>query len=129
MPAFHEPGPGLEVIVNKAAWDELTPDLQAIIEAAASAAASETYADFVYHNIDAYGPLIEEHGVQVRAFSEPIVKAMGEAWQATSAEMAAADPMTKRVVDSFQSFLVKAQPYAEVFDGRTLEMRRIVLGV
>ena len=102
---------------------------QAIIEAAASAAASETYADFVYHNIESYGPLIEEHGVQVRTFSEPIVKAMGEAWQATSAEMAAADPMTKRVVDSFQSFLLKAQPYAEMFDGRTLAMRKIVLGV
>lgn len=129
VPAFHEPGPGLEVIVNKAAWEELSPDLQAIIEAAASAAASETYADFVYHNIDAYGPLIDEHGVQVRTFSDPIVKAMGEAWQATSAEMAAADPMTKRVVESFQSFLLKAQPYAEVFDGRTLEMRKIVLGV
>lgn len=129
VPAFHEPGPGLEVIVNKEAWAELTPDLQAIIEAAASAAASETYADFVYHNIESYGPLIEEHGVQVRTFSEPIIKAMGEAWQAASAEMAAADPMTKRVVDSFQSFLLKAQPYAEMFDGRTLAMRKIVLGV
>ena len=56
VPAFHEPGPGLEVIVNKAAWDGLTPDLQAIIEAAASAAASETYADFVYHNIEFLRP-------------------------------------------------------------------------
>ena len=34
VPAFHEPGPGLEVIINKAAWDGLTPDLQAIVEAA-----------------------------------------------------------------------------------------------
>ena len=53
---------------------------------------------------------------------------MGDAWQATSAEMAANDPMTKRVVESFQSFLGKAQPYAETFDGRMLSMRRIVLG-
>ena len=45
-------------------------------------------------------------------FSDAIVKAMGEAWQATSAEMAAQDPMTKRVVESFQAFLAKAQPYA-----------------
>ena len=63
-----------------------------------------------------------------REVAAEVGKAMGEAWQATSAEMAAADPMTKRVVDSFQSFLLKAQPYAEMFDGRTLAMRKIVLG-
>ena len=116
------------MIVNKAAWDELTPDLQAIIEAAASAAASETYADFTYHNIESYGPLLAETGVQVRGFSDEIVKAMGEAWRAVSAELAAKDPMTARVVASFEAFLTKAQPYAETFDGRMLAMRRIVLG-
>ena len=42
VPAFHEPGPGLEVMVNKAAFDQLTPDLKAIVEAAALAASSET---------------------------------------------------------------------------------------
>jgi TRAP-type mannitol/chloroaromatic compound transport system substrate-binding protein len=115
------------VIVNKAAWGELGPDLQAIIEAAASAAAAETYADFTYHNIESYGPLLAESGVQARGFSDEIVAAMGEAWRAISAEMAAADPTTRRVVDSFDAFLKKAQPYAEAFDGRMLAMRRIVM--
>jgi TRAP-type mannitol/chloroaromatic compound transport system substrate-binding protein len=128
VPAFHEPGPGLEVIVNKAAWGELAPDLQAIVEAAASAAAAETYADFSYHNIESYGPLLAEGGVQVRGFSDEIVAAMGQAWRAISAEMAAADPTTGRVVESFDAFLAKAQPYAEAFDGRMLAMRRIVQG-
>jgi TRAP-type mannitol/chloroaromatic compound transport system substrate-binding protein len=128
VPAFHEPGPGLEVIVNKAAWATLPPDLQAIVEAAASAAANETLADFVYHNVESYEPLLEEQGVERRTFSDAIVKAMGEAWRATSEEMAASDPMTRRVVDSFGAFLKKAQPYAEAFDGRMLAMRRIVLG-
>jgi TRAP-type mannitol/chloroaromatic compound transport system substrate-binding protein len=127
VPAFHEPGPGLEVIVNKAAWDQLTPDLQAIIEAASSAAAAETLADFTYHNIESFGPLVSENGVQVRTFSDPIVRAMGEAWKATWEEMAARDSMTRRVSDSFLSFLSRAQPYAETFDGRMLAMRRIAL--
>jgi TRAP-type mannitol/chloroaromatic compound transport system substrate-binding protein len=127
VPAFHEPGPGLEVIVNKEAWNQLTPDLQAIIEAAASAAASETFADFTYHNIESYAPLINENGVEVRTLADPIVKALGEAWRAVQEEMAAKDPMTRRVVDSFQAFLKKAQPYAQTFDGRMLAMREIVL--
>ena len=128
VPAFHEPGLGLEVIVNKEAWNELTPDLQAIVEAAASAAAAETLADFTYHNIESFGPLLAEAGVEVRGFGDPIVKAMGEAWAAVSEEYAAKDPMTRKVVDSFDAFLRKAQPYAETFDGRMLAMRKIALG-
>ena len=34
VPAFHEPGPGLEIIVNKASWQKLSPDLQTIVETA-----------------------------------------------------------------------------------------------
>lgn len=127
VPAFHEPGPGLEVIVNKAAWDELTPDLQAIIEAAVSAAAAETYADFVYHNIESYQPLLAENGVQVRTFSDEIVKAMGTASMAMYEELAASDPMTKKVHESFMTFLRKAQAYGDIFDGQTLAMRKLVL--
>jgi TRAP-type mannitol/chloroaromatic compound transport system substrate-binding protein len=127
VPAFHEPGPGLEIIVNKEAWSELTPDLQAIVEAAASAAAGETLADFTYHNIESFAPLLVESGVELRSFDEPIVRAMGEAWAAVSEEYAAKDPMTRRVVDSFNAFLRKAQPYAAAFDGRMLAMREIVL--
>jgi TRAP-type mannitol/chloroaromatic compound transport system substrate-binding protein len=127
VPAFHEPGPGLEVIVNKAAWDELTPDLQAIIEAAAVAAAGETLADFVYHNIESFGPLLAENGVEVREFTDPVVDALGKAWAEVAAEYAAKDPLTRKVVESHDAFLKKAQPYAERFDGRMLAMRRIVL--
>lgn len=127
VPAFHEFGPGLEIIVNKAAWAQLPPDLQAIIEVAASAEANDTYADFVYHNIESFGPLVAENGVQVRTFSEPIVKAMGSAWQATYEELTASDPMTKRVHDSFMAFLKKAQAYGELFDGQVLAMRKLVL--
>lgn len=127
VPAFHEPGAGLEVIVNKAAWDGLAPDLQAIIEAAASAAANETLADFTYHNIESFGPLVQEHGIELRTFSDEIVRAMGQAAMATFAEIAAKDPMAKRVNDSFMAFLRKAQAYGERFDGRMLAMRRLVL--
>ena len=126
VPAFHEPGPGLEVIVNKAAWDELTPDLQAIIEAPPRPRRGDLCRlHLPQHRV--LRPLIAENGVQVRGFSDEIVKAMGEAWQATSAEMAAKDPMTAGGRE-LPGLPAKAQPYAETFDGRTLAMRRIVRG-
>lgn len=128
VPAFHEPGPGLEVIVNKEAWAKLAPDLQAIVAAAASAAAAETLADFTFHNIESYGPLLAEAGVEARGFPDPVVAALGRAWAEVSAEYAAKDPATARVVASFAAFLRKAEPYGQAFDARMLAMRRIALG-
>src|SRR3546814_13387651 len=56
-PAFHEPGPGLEISVNKAKFEALPADLQAIVRYAAAATAQGTTTDFTYHNIQAFKPL------------------------------------------------------------------------
>ena len=127
VPAFHEPGPGLEIIVNKADWQKLSPDLQAIVEAAASATANETYADFVYHNVEAFQPLLKEEGVQLRTFNDEIVQALAKATHEVLAELAAKDPMTRKVNDSFTSFLGKAVYYADKFDLRMQQMRDIYM--
>jgi TRAP-type mannitol/chloroaromatic compound transport system substrate-binding protein len=127
VPAFHEPGPGLEIIVNKKSWQKLSPDLQAIVEAAASATANETYADFVYHNVLAFRPLLEEHGVQLRGFNDEIVQALAKATHEVLAELAAKDPMTRKVNDSFFAFLGKAVYYADKFDLRLQQMRDIYM--
>jgi TRAP-type mannitol/chloroaromatic compound transport system substrate-binding protein len=126
-PAFHEPGPGLEVIVNKAVWARLPPDLQAIVDAAASATANETYADFVWHNIEALGPLLAENEVQLRTFDDAIVKAMVVAARAALAELSEKDAATRKVHASFADFLAKAVPYAGRFDRRMQEMRELFL--
>jgi TRAP-type mannitol/chloroaromatic compound transport system substrate-binding protein len=127
VPAFHEPGPGLEVIVNKDRWNDLPPDLQAIVEGAASAAANETYADFVYHNVDAFGPLLAENGVQLRTWPDDVVKALGKTTFEVLDELSKTDELTGRIHASFMSFLRKADPYAMKFDARMLEMRHMVL--
>jgi TRAP-type mannitol/chloroaromatic compound transport system substrate-binding protein len=128
VPAFHEPGPGLEIIVNKARWQALAPDLQAIVEAAAAATANDTYADFVWHNIDAFGPLLAEEGVELRTFSDEIVQALGKATLEVFADLAATDPMAARVHELFMSFLRKADAYGMEFDVPLLRWRHAVLG-
>ena len=127
VPAFHEPGPSLEVMVNKAAYEALTPDLRAVVEAAALASATESYADFTYHNIETFEPLVAEDKVEVRAFPDEVVRAMGKATFEVFEELAARDATAKRVHDSFAGFLRKADRYGQRFDLRLLEMRRLVL--
>ncbi|MDF1587389.1 TRAP transporter substrate-binding protein [Marinimicrococcus flavescens] len=126
VPAFHEPGPGLEILVNKDEWNKLPADLQEIIKTAASATANETLADFLYHNIESFGPLLSD-GIELRAFPEDVVRAMAKESFEVFEEMAAQDPLTRKVHDSFMAFLKKAVVYNERFDTRLQAMRKLAL--
>jgi TRAP-type mannitol/chloroaromatic compound transport system substrate-binding protein len=126
-PAFHEPGPGLEIIVNKEVWASLSPDLQAIVEAAASATANETTADFVWNNVQSLEPLLSENDVELRTFSDEIVTRLAQAARESLEELAATDEQTRKVHDSFMSFLTRAVPYYGRFEGRMQQMREIFM--
>jgi TRAP-type mannitol/chloroaromatic compound transport system substrate-binding protein len=126
-PAFHEPGPGLEIIINKAVWEGLPPDLQAIIETAASATANETYADFVWHNVQSLDPLVAENEIELRTFSDEIVRAMAGAARESFEELAARDELTRKAHSSFMDFLEKAVPYHQRFESSIQQMREVFL--
>jgi len=126
VPAFHEPGPGLEVIVNREKYEALPADLKKIVEVAARAAAHETLADFTYHNITTFGPLLAEEGVELRTFPDEITRALGEKTKEVLAELAATDALTGRVHASFRDFLGQAHRYNRHFDERLLAMRALV---
>jgi len=122
-PSFHEPGPGLEIIVNKDRYAELTPDMQAIIKAAAAATAFETLADFNYHNIVTYPELLAEEGIESRQWPDDVVDAMArETWNVLE-DLAATDDHTRRTHESFMDFLKKCDRYASDFDGAILRLR------
>lgn len=127
VPAFHEPGPGLEIIVNRDNYEALPDDLKAIVRVAASAAAHETLADFTYHNVVAFEPLLREEGVELRQFSDAIVEALGRTTKEVLEELAATDELTARVHRSFSDFLARAARYGRHFDQRLLAMRGLAL--
>jgi TRAP-type mannitol/chloroaromatic compound transport system substrate-binding protein len=128
MPGFHEPGPGLEVIVNREVHESLEPELQAVLRSAAQATAFETLADFTYNNIMSFRPLIEEHGVEVRRFSDEIVQRLSEVTGEVLAELAAADPLTAKVHEAYIAFLDRAREYAPHGEQGILNMRSAVAG-
>lgn len=127
-PAFHEPGPALEVIVNKDRWAELSPDLQEIVRRAAQASSAEALADFTYHNIRTFGEL-DKYGVELRTWPEDIVQAMGTATAEVLAEVAETDDMTRKVHASYMDFVKQATRYQHWFDRRLMAMREQALGI
>lgn len=122
VPAFHEPGAGLEILVNRASFETLPEDLRTIVEVAATAISMETIADFAFNNVMSYAPLLAE-GVELRAWPDDVLEALGRTTKEVMADLAATDAMTAKVAASLDSFLAQANRYAIDFDARYFAMR------
>ncbi|PRY25127.1 TRAP-type mannitol/chloroaromatic compound transport system substrate-binding protein [Aliiruegeria haliotis] len=121
-PAFHEPGAGLNVVVNKDAWESLSPDLQAIIRNAAEAAESETIAQFEYFNAQAFKAL-QDSGVMFKTFPEEVLAALKTAVVEVLDEQAAANPDFARCLESYNAYLSVARPYSAAFSAPSMLQR------
>ena len=126
QPAFHEPGPALEIAVNKAKFQALPDDLQAIVRYAAAATAQDTTTDFTYHNIQAFRPLIDDYGIELRTFSDDIVKRLGSITMEVIGEIGQSDALTQKIHASFTDFARKAADYQGAFEETMLRQRRLV---
>jgi TRAP-type mannitol/chloroaromatic compound transport system substrate-binding protein len=104
-PGWHEPGTALEGIVNAEAYATLPADLQAVVKYACQAANMDMFADFEARNGAALKNLVEEHGVQMRAFPDEVLAEMKRAAMEMLEEQAAADEMSGRVWASYRAFL------------------------
>ncbi|KPQ07399.1 MAG: TRAP-type mannitol/chloroaromatic compound transport system, periplasmic component [Rhodobacteraceae bacterium HLUCCA12] len=122
-PAYAEPSAALEVVINTDAWDELSADLKAIVEAAAMQAAMETLGQFDYHNAQAMAQLSEE-GVEFLSFPDDVVSAMRDAWDEVREEQREESEDAARVLESIEAFTEKAFPYSRAFGERYLAARR-----
>jgi TRAP-type mannitol/chloroaromatic compound transport system substrate-binding protein len=127
MPAFHEPGAGLEVIVNRDFYENLSPSLQAIIETAAAATADETYGDFRFHNTKVLAQMVSE-GVRVSAFPDDVIDALGRASVEAIAEYPGDDPMCRKIHDVYFAYVRECAAYGAAMEGRVYADRARVWG-
>lgn len=124
LPAFHEPGPALECLVNQQAFDALPDDLQAIVRAAAGAAAIDSLGEFAFFNAQAFASLAE-HGVSVHRWPDDIQVALRETSVRVIAELAQANELTGRIFESYENYRRKAISYASASELQMLKMRQI----
>ncbi|GIX31656.1 MAG: C4-dicarboxylate ABC transporter [Porticoccaceae bacterium] len=123
-PGWHEPGAMLEFIVNKQAFERLPADLQAIVEAAARAVNQDMLDEYTARNPDALRELVEKHGVEVRELPRDVIDALRAATDEVLAEIAAADPLAKRVYDSQRAFKERVMEYHRISEEAMYRARR-----
>lgn len=127
-PGFHEPGSALAVGINLGVWDGLPADHQAIIQAACRAANNQSIAEFTHHNGIALQTLIEDHGVQLRSFSDETWREMGRVSEEVVANAANADAISRRVYNSYVQSRRRSREWANVSETPYLQKRELVLG-
>jgi TRAP-type mannitol/chloroaromatic compound transport system substrate-binding protein len=111
---WHEPATVSELLINKAAWDKLPKDLQAIVSNAAAACNVIGEAWCQRNNSEAMEDLIKNQGVIAKPLPDDIIKAMRAETEKVLAEAVAKDPMTKKVHDSYMAFKAKYDRWSEI---------------
>ncbi len=127
-PGFHEPGSALAVGINRGVWDSLPTEHQAIVRAACRAANNQSLAEFTHQNGLALRTLTGEHGVQLRSFSDEIWREVGRIAEQVVADTANADPLSRRVYDSYYEARRRGRDWANVSEAPYFQKREFVLG-
>ena len=122
-PGWHEPGPGLETMINKAAWDSLPPDLQAIVETTCQAITTDMVAEYTHGNAYALEQLIDDPDVELRPFPRDVINLLKSITADIVAEWVAKDPAAKNIADSYYAFLEKSAYAQQVTEQAYLDIR------
>lgn len=110
-PGWHEPGPTLEILVNKDAYNALPQDLQLIIEVAARYANQDMLDLYTSQNNRALQQLVNEHGVELRQFPDDVILALRKASDEYIDSVVEQDPMAAKVHASWKTYLEGASNY------------------
>lgn len=114
---WHEPATTGELLIGKAQWDSLPDDLKMIVRSAciASCLESVTWSESV--NGEALTDLVENHGVSAQVLPQPVVEALREATLDTLSSEASADPLVRKVHDSYMDFKANHDRWAGISEG------------
>jgi TRAP-type mannitol/chloroaromatic compound transport system substrate-binding protein len=123
-PGWQEPGPTLEFIVNREAWDALPADLQAIVEVACQAVNCDVNAEYMHGNAVALEQLQNDPNVEIRAFPREVLDYLKEITDEIVAEWVADDPKAAKIFASFDAFRKISTANQQISEQSYLDSRR-----
>ena len=122
-PGWHEPGPTLEAIVNKQAWQSLPADLQAMVEVATRAINDDMLSEFTARNNAALATLVDEHNVELRRLPDDVIAQLRDSSTDVVAEAAEESELAKRIYDSYMAFLEDVRAYHAISEQAYINAR------
>ena len=122
-PGWHEPGPALECIVNKEAFDSLPADLQTIVEIAASATNDQMLAEFMARNAFALTEIEQMDDIKILPFPDDVLAALKQASDEIIAEISARDEKFNTIYKSFINYMNTVSKWTEISEFAMLANR------
>ena len=122
---WHEPGPTLEAIVNKKAFDALPKDLQSIVRNAALVVNNDMLAEYTARNNAALNTLVDKHKVDVRKYPDDVLKKLSGLSDSVVAEIASKDKMSKEIYNSYKEFRDNVVAYHKISEQAYLKARSL----
>ena len=122
-PGWHEPGPTLEAIVNRDAWESLPRDLQLMVETAARMVNEDMLSEFVARNNAALQTLLNDHDVQLRRLPDDVIDRLRSLSEQVVKEAAGDDPLAQEIYASYMQFLSDVKAWHEISEQAYLEVR------
>lgn len=104
FPGWHQQATLFELLINKDVWNKASDQHKAILENACKASMADSFAEGEAVQHDAMNANIEKHGVQIKVWSEKMLKTYRETWNEVAAEEASKDAYFKKVLADMQAF-------------------------
>jgi len=123
-PGWHEPGPTLECIVNKAALASLPEDLRTIVELATTTLNETMMAEFTARNAFALEDIENNPEVEIRRFPDEVLEKLHGYVDEIISELAARDPRAARINESFQAYKSRVARWTEISEKAFLNTRK-----
>ena len=109
-PGWHEPGPSLECIINKEAYNSLSIENRMIIDIACKAANIDMISDYMSKNYQAL-EFFKKENIKIKKFPREVLIKLNEISSEILLELRQKNNLTKKVYDSYSDFLKRVRPW------------------
>jgi TRAP-type mannitol/chloroaromatic compound transport system substrate-binding protein len=113
-PGWQEPTGILELLINKNAFESLPIELQDIVRYSADAVNTQCLAEFNYRNAEYLEKIKFEGKVQLKKYSDELLKLFRETTHQIISEITAKDVMSKKVYESYSKFQKQITQWSDV---------------
>ncbi len=114
---WHEPASEMQFLINQRAYDKLSDEHKAILQAAMKAATADMYFENFAASANAWEQMKAEFpNIKVKTFPLPVLKAMKQSTEELLDSYGAKDPQFKEILDSQRAFMKKARAWSIISD-------------
>ncbi len=123
-PAFHEPGSGFSLGINKRVWEGFDSSDRRLIETVAACEYARSLAEFNANNALSLRKLREDGSVKIMKFDDSLLVALREVSRDVVADIGSRDELSRRIYASYERFRASITDWSDISERAYLNGRR-----